>query len=105
MGIYKRREMEFGRLLRKLRQKKGKSIKKVAEDLNLNYTYISKLENSKGLPSAETVSTLSHYFSYNSDELMLSAGKIPADILKILQGNPKEAAEYLRRKFGGSRNT
>lgn len=97
---YKRGKMNFGKLLRKLRQKKGKSIKKIAEELDLDYTYISKLENSKVFPSAETVSTVSHYFSYDSDELMLSAGKMPSDILKILQGNPKKAAEYLRRKFG-----
>jgi hypothetical protein len=31
---------------------------------------------------------------------MLSAGKMPEDIEKILKNNSKEAVEYLRRKFG-----
>jgi len=92
--------MEFGKLLKELRNKKGISIKKLAPELGLNYSYISKLEHSKVYPSPKVIKKLSHYFNYNSDELMLSAGKMPEDIGKILKNNPKEAVEYLRRKFG-----
>lgn len=92
--------MEFGRLLRKLRNEKGISIKKLAPALGLDYSYISKLENFKVNPSPKVIKKLSHYFNYDSDELMLSAGKIPPDIERILKNNPKEAIDYLRRKFG-----
>ncbi len=95
--------MKFSNILKKLRKEKGVSIKKMAEELGINYTYISKLENSKGNPSSEVVEKISHYFNYNSDELMLSAGKIPDDIAYVLQNNPKEASIYLRSKFGGKR--
>jgi len=94
--------MTFGKLLKSLRLRKNVSIKKLGPELGLNYTYISKLENSKVNPSPNVVKKLSHYFNYDADELMMTAGKIPKDIESILKNNPKEAIIYLRRKFGGS---
>ena len=91
--------MKFGSLLKKLRTEKGVSIKKIAPHLGLNYTYISKLENSKVNPSQEVVKKISHYFNYDSDELLTAAGKLPKDVQDILRNNPKEALNYLRTKF------
>lgn len=91
--------MKFSTLLKQLRQKRGVSIKKLAVELGVNYTYISKLENSKANPSPEVINRFAHYFDYNADELMIAAGKIPKDIKEILKNNPKEAIAYLRRKF------
>jgi transcriptional regulator with XRE-family HTH domain len=96
--------MGFGDILKDLRMKKGKSIKTLGQELGLNYTYISKLENSKVNPSPKNVEKISRYFNYNSDELLLSAGKIPKDIEEILKNHPKEAIEYLRKRFSGRRN-
>ncbi|MGA2315264.1 MAG: helix-turn-helix transcriptional regulator [Thermodesulfobacteriota bacterium] len=96
--------MTFGKLLKDLRTKKGKSIKTLGQELGLNYTYISKLENSKVNPSIKSVEKFSRYFKYNSEELLVSAGKIPRDIEEILKDHPKEAIDYLRRKFSGRRN-
>jgi len=93
--------MEFGELLKDLRTEKGVSIKKLAKDVGLDYTYISKLENLKVNPSSKVVKRISDYFNYNSDELMLSAGKIPKDIEEILRNNTREAMKYLRRRFSG----
>ena len=92
--------MNFGNVLRALRQGKEVSIKQLAKELGLNYTYISKLENSKVNPSPEVVKKVSHYFNYDSDELMLTADKIPKDIMEILKNNPNEAIKYLRSRFG-----
>ena len=92
--------MDFSRLLKHLRTKNGVSIKKLAAEVGLNYTYISKLENAKVRPSPEVIDRFSHYFNYSTDELMIAAGKIPKDIEEILKGNPKEAIRYLRSKFG-----
>ena len=92
--------MSFGHILKTLRNEKGISIKKLASDLGVDYTYISKLENAKVSPSPHVVKKFSSYFHYNSDELLLSAGRLPADIQKILQNDPKGAIEYLRNKYG-----
>ena len=96
--------MDFSVLLKDLRTKNGASIKKLAAEVGLNYTYISKLENAKVKPSPEVINRFSHYFNYNEDELMIAAGKIPKDIEEILKGNPKEAIRYLRSKFGGDKS-
>ena len=95
--------MDFSVLLKDLRTKKGKSIKKLASEVGLNYTYISKLENAKVKPSLKVIDKFSYYFNYSTEELMIAAGKIPKDIEKILKGNPKEAIRYLRSKFGGGK--
>ena len=93
--------MTFGKLLKSLRNEKRVSIKQLAAEVGLNYTYISKLENSKVNPSSKVISKFSDYFNYSSDELMLAADKIPKDILEILKNNPQETVIYLRRRFGG----
>jgi len=92
--------MVFGKLLKQLRLKKGVSIKKLAPILGLNYTYISKIENSKTTPSEEVVEKISKYFGYDSDDLLIKAGKMPPDVVDILKNNPEKAISYLREKFG-----
>src|ERR1700674_5024380 len=39
--------MEFGQLLRQLRTKTGIGIKRLAPELHVSYTYLSKLENNE----------------------------------------------------------
>ncbi len=67
--------MEFSKLLKQLRQNKGVSIKVLAKGVDLNYTYISKLENSKVNPSSGVIDKFANYFNYDIDELSLAAGK------------------------------
>ena len=47
--------MQIGKILRNLRLKKGISIKKLAPELGLDYTYISKLENARVMPSPDVI--------------------------------------------------
>jgi HTH-type transcriptional regulator, competence development regulator len=92
--------MEFGVVLRQLRLASGLGIKRLAPELGVNYTYLSKLENSQISPSEQFVGRVADYFGYDRDQLLLSAGKVPAEILDILRENPDGAIELLRRHFG-----
>lgn len=92
--------MKFGKKLKSLRNEKGIGIKPLAEKLHVDYTYLSKIENAKAVPSKETIKRIATFFNINSDELMVLADKIPDDIEQILRENPEEAIQYLRRKFG-----
>lgn len=96
--------MQFGELLKHLRQNKQIGIKSLGPELNVTYTYLSKLENNKVNPSEKVIKNVAKYFNYNLDELLLSANKIPEDIRRILQNNPKEAVKFLRKKFGSFSN-
>jgi transcriptional regulator with XRE-family HTH domain len=92
--------MTFGQLLRQLRTKSGLGIKRLAPELGVNYTYLSKLENNEVGPSEEMVGKVARYFNYDRDRLLLTAGKVPPEILEILRNNPDEAIGFLRERFG-----
>jgi len=92
--------MQFGKVLRQLRATRGLGIKKLAPELGVSYSYLSKLENSEVGPSEDMIGRVAKYFGYDKDRLLLSAGKVPADVLQILQNNPDEAIEFLKQRFG-----
>ena len=95
--------MEFGEILRKLRSDAGLGIKRLAPELGVNYSYLSKLENGEAGPSHEFVERVAHYFHYDEDKLLLSAGKIPPEILEILRKHPDDAVQFLKERFGRRR--
>lgn len=96
--------MTFGEILRLLRGRRGLSIKELAPELGVDYSYISKLENDKCLPSAETVRRIGGFFDYDQDELMVLAEKIPEDITDIIREHPREVFTYLRGRFTDGRS-
>ena len=95
------RGVKFGDILRQLRSERGQGIKSLAPELGVNYSYLSKLENHTIMPSPELVGRVAEYFNYDRDHLLLSAGKVPEEILAILREHPEEALDYLRERFGG----
>ncbi len=94
---------DFGRILRELRNKGGLGIKRLAPELGITYSYLSKLENNEIAPSKELVGKVATYFGYDQDLLLISAGKIPPEVLGILQEHPEEALGFLRERFGRGR--
>jgi HTH-type transcriptional regulator, competence development regulator len=92
--------MKFGEILRQLRLEGGMGIKSLAPQLDVNYTYLSKLENEAVNPSEEFVARVADYFGFDRDALLLSAGKVPEDILKILREHPEDSVAVLRKQFG-----
>lgn len=91
--------MTFGELLRELRVSTGLGIKRLAPELGVTYSYLSKLENNEVGPSEELIGRVAKYFRYDRSRLLLSAGKVPEEILEILRDNPDEAIAFLRERF------
>jgi transcriptional regulator with XRE-family HTH domain len=91
--------MKFGRILRQLRTQSGVGIKRLAPELGVTYSYLSKLENEDIGPSERLIERVAEHFDYDRSRLMLSAGKVPDEILRILQDNPDEAVKVLRERF------
>jgi transcriptional regulator with XRE-family HTH domain len=94
--------VDFGEILRQLRRQRGQGIKSLAPELGVDYSYLSKLETGAINPSAEFVSRVANYFGYDENRLLLSAGKVPNEIVAILRKNPDEAISFLRQRFGGN---
>jgi transcriptional regulator with XRE-family HTH domain len=76
----------FGTQLRELRKSAGLTLRELAEKVNVNFTYLSKIENGAlPPPSEKVVKQLAAVLNYNEDELLALAGIIPADIAEILK--------------------
>ena len=91
----------FADRLRRLRRKKGVGLKRAAPQLGVSYTYLSKIENNKAVPSTELLERIATYYEADTDELFMLADKIPDDIRDILRENPREALDFLRQRFSG----
>jgi HTH-type transcriptional regulator, competence development regulator len=93
----------FGSILRQLRDNSGTGIKRLAPELGVSYTYLSKLENGVTVPSDEFIERVAKYFHYNKDHLLLAAGKVPPEVLEILRENPDAALQFLKEHFGATK--
>ncbi|WLR53593.1 helix-turn-helix transcriptional regulator [Mesobacillus subterraneus] len=63
----------LGSRIKELRQRKGLSLRELGEEINMNYSHLSRLENGQKVPSLETIELLANYFevkaSYFLDEV------------------------------------
>ena len=85
----------FGARLRELRTEAGFTLSKLAERCNIDFTYLSKIESGALPPPSERVILqLAAALNADKDELLVLAGKIPADIIAILKS--REDLELLR---------
>ncbi len=86
---------KFGAKLRELRTKAGLSLRELASKVNVDFTYLSKIEN--GVlppPSDKVIRQLAETLNADKDELLTLAGKIPSDIAEILKD--RETIKKLR---------
>jgi transcriptional regulator with XRE-family HTH domain len=93
----------LGAYLRGLRLQKGKSLKRAAPELKISVSYLSKLETDKLVPPIDTARKLARYYGVDPESINALAGRLPDDVVRILQGNPDAAISLLREKFGGRR--
>ena len=104
--------MPFGERLRELRKEAGLSQRDLAERVEIDFTYLSKIENARVEPPSETVIRKIGYelsevlkvdMTELTDQLITLAGKIPSDIAQTLSENP-EALRILRSLAGDVRS-
>lgn len=62
--------MNFANKLKELRQKKGISQAKLAEDIYVSRSAIAKWENGLGIPSDESLELLAKYFNVDENDLL-----------------------------------
>lgn len=85
MCMYK----ELGQYLRDARNKKGYSIKEVGKELDLNYTYVSKMELGHKKPSNEVLAQLAQLYEVDLMELIrLSGVDMTSPMFEIQRDNP-----------------
>lgn len=71
-----------------MRKEKGLSQKDLAERVDIDFTYLSKIETGSAAPPAEdTILRLADVLRADADKLILLAGKVPKDLGKVVAGS------------------
>lgn len=72
-------EQTFGKVILKARKNKGLSQRDLADAVELNFTYLSKLENDKAdyPPKEEVIRSLARTLDLDQEELIYLVGRIP----------------------------
>jgi len=74
--------VEFGEKLRALRREKGLTLRALAEAVNVDFSYLSKIENGKAgyLPGAGLIRSLADVLRTDALELLQLADKVPPEV-------------------------
>ncbi len=86
---------KFGVGLRQLRNQAGMTQRELADRVNIDFSYLSKIESgAMPPPSEKVISQLAEALNADKDELIILAGRIPADVAEILKN--RETLRHLR---------
>lgn len=77
----------FGEMVRNGRKATGDTQRALAERLDINFTYLSKIENGRldFPPSDDLIGNLAWALHLDRDALFVAAGKCPPDLLDRLK--------------------
>ena len=96
------KDLDFGETLRARRMAQAKdnpafSLRKVAERVGIEPSYLSKIERGEQPPPGEeNIRRLAEELGENPDMLLALAGKVAGDLLAIIRERPTVVAELLR---------
>ncbi len=94
----------FGSTLKRLRKKASLSIKSAAPKVDVNYTYLSKIENDHKIPSQDVLKKLCSLYDADAEDLIARLGELPPDVQEIVMEHGSEVFDLLRERYGNSRN-
>jgi transcriptional regulator with XRE-family HTH domain len=89
-------EQTFGQALRELRRSKGISQRDLAEQVGVDFSYISKIENDRlPPPAADTIVKICDALEVSPDSLLALSGKIPSQLRETIGSSPA-AVQFIR---------
>ena len=86
----------LGKLIRKLRKKKGLSLRQLAEKVSVSFVNIAHIENGRIVTSEEVIKELAKALDYDVDKLLAAADSVNEDIKNIIKKLPTAVPEFLR---------
>lgn len=93
---------DFGDYIRQRREERRKqdakfSLRQVAERIDVEPSYLSKIERGEQPPPSEaTITALGRDLGEDVDVLLALAGKVSSELQKIIRKRPKLFAELIR---------
>jgi len=90
-------DMEIGHRVRELRKQKHLTQRQLAQMANINFTYLSKIENGRlsHTPSVATLRDLAYALGVDELELLQLANKLPPGFDQIVKN--RDALHFFRR--------
>lgn len=90
---------DFGKLIRQARKDQGYSQRELAKFLQIDFTYLSKLENNRAdyAPKEEVIRGLARHLDLDEEELIFLAGRIPHQEEDLLKQHYKDMPALFRR--------
>ena len=94
--------MNFGNLVRKSRLKaqavdRKYSLRKTAERIGIQPSYLSKIERGKlPPPGEEVICKLAEDLGLDADVMLAMAGKVSSELLEVIRKRPELFAKLLR---------
>ena len=90
---------DFGKLIRQARKEQKYSQRELAKLLKIDFTYLSKLENSRAdyAPKEEVIRGLARHLKLDEEELIFLAGRIPQQEEELLKQHYKQMPVLFRR--------
>jgi len=90
--------MTFGERVRELRKAKGLTLRQLAPQVGVGFTYLSRVENGRlnygDYPSESLIHKLAEALDANEDELLLLAEKIPERIRRRVIERPEAFRQF-----------
>ncbi|MDJ0716083.1 MAG: helix-turn-helix transcriptional regulator [Prochloraceae cyanobacterium] len=92
-------EQNFGKVIRQARKEKAYSQRELAKRIGLDFTYLSKLENSRAdyPPKEDVIRSLARNLDLDEEELVFLAGRIPQKEEDLLKQHYKTMPALFRR--------
>jgi transcriptional regulator with XRE-family HTH domain len=92
-------EETFGQVILQARKQKGLSQRELADAVDLNFTYLSKLENDKAdyPPKEEVIRVIARILSIDEEELIYLAGRLPESEEQFLKQNYDKMPALFKR--------
>jgi transcriptional regulator with XRE-family HTH domain len=86
-------------LLRELREQQGSSLRAAARELDVDPSYLSRLERGEKPASSQMLQRAATYYDVPLERLELAKGALPDDVVEILLEHP-DLIERLRTEYG-----
>ncbi|NMG58912.1 XRE family transcriptional regulator [Geitlerinema sp. P-1104] len=92
-------EASFGQVIRSARKELGLSQRGLAQQLELDFTYLSKLENDRADYAAkeEVIRSIAQCLNLNAEELVFLAGRTPRCYERFLKQHAQDLPPLFRR--------
>jgi transcriptional regulator with XRE-family HTH domain len=88
---------EFGERLRRLREARRLSVRRLARLVSVSPSYLSRIERSHVPPPSEkTIAKIARTLMIEPDDLLATAGRIPEDVAAKVLRRPQVMARLVR---------